>query len=76
MTPRTNPYRLLAPALGHPIGAVLVGYPWSPDRVELLCNGRRDVVARSLVELFKQEIAAIEAAKPTAREEEYQEAKP
>lgn len=69
-----TPYRLLTPAIGHPEGAILHGYPYPDGRVELLSNGRREMVAGSVVQPFIGSSGEAIENKPTARAEEYQEA--
>ena len=76
MTPKTAPYRLLRPCLGFPVGSILIGYLWPGGRLEILGNGNREFVEPGTAEPYVHHVAEVVEAKPTAREEEYQEAKP
>lgn len=75
MKEHTHPFTLLAPALGQPVGAMLTGYRRPGGRVELVCNGRREVVGADTVTMFVAPVVkeVVEVA-VSARAEEYQEA--
>ena len=52
MTPKTQPYILLRPCLGHQPGDMLPGYLWPRRGLELMSNGRREFVEPGTAEPY------------------------